>query len=287
MDTLQHLINGLLLGGTLALIGLGFSLVWGILNIVNLAHAAFILLAAYLTYYLWSGLGLDPFLSLPVTMIVLFGLGFLIQKYIINRVIRASLLVTFLLTFGIQSLLTNLALRFFSADFRQAKPPYQGQSFALGQLQIPYALLGGLLVALILTYLVYLFMSRTKIGNAIRAVGMDLQAGRLMGINISNIYALTFGIGAALAAAAGTLLAVSTQFSPAGFDIYNIDAFTVVVLGGLGSIPGALLGGLVLGIVSEFATTWLPDQAQVLVFALLIFVLVVKPTGLLGKEGYH
>lgn len=287
MDYIQHLINGILLGGTLALVGLGFSLVWGILNIVNLAHAALILLAAYISYYMWSDLQIDPFLSLPFTMVAMFVLGFLIQKFVINRVIRAPLLVTFLLTFGIQSLITNLALRFFSADFRQAKPAYQGNSISLGQLQIPYALLGGLIVALVLTYLTYLFMSKTRLGNAIRAVGMDLQAGRLMGINISNIYALTFAIGAALAAAAGTLLSVSSQFSPAGFDVYNIDAFVVVVLGGLGSVAGALVGGLALGLITEFATTWLPDQAQVVVFLILIVVLVVKPTGLLGKEGYH
>src|SRR5580765_8277653 len=122
MDFVQHILNGLLQGCILALVGLGFSLVWGILNIINLAHAAFIMLAAYLTYFLWSLGGVDPFVSLPLTMAVLFAVGYLMQKHVINLVMGASVLTTFLLTFGIESLLVNLALRFFSADTRQSKP---------------------------------------------------------------------------------------------------------------------------------------------------------------------
>lgn len=287
MGFVQHLINGLLQGTILALVGLGFSMVWGILNIINLAHAALIMLAAYMTYFLWNGAGLDPFLSLPLTMLTLFAFGYLLQRYVINLVIRASLLTTFLLTFGIEGLLINLALRFWSADTRQTRPAYANQALTLGELRLPYTQLGAVVVALLLTYLLYLFLDHTKPGNAIRAVGLDLLAARLMGIDIGRTYAITFGIGAALAAAAGTLLSTTGGFSPNSFGIYNILAFSVVVLGGLGSIPGALIGGLAFGLVNEFGGAYMSPQRDVIVFAILILVLVVRPTGLLGREGYR
>ncbi len=287
MDLAQHLVNGLLQGCLLALVGLGFSIVWGVLNIINLAHAALIMLAAYLTYFLWSALGLDPFLALPITMLALFGLGYGLQKYVINLVMGASALSTFLLTFGFEALLVTLALRLFSADTRQTKPFYANASLSLGPLYLPYTQLGAVVVALLLTYLLYLFLDRTQTGSSIRAVGQDRIAARLMGIDIGQTYALTFGVGAALAGAAGALLSTTSGFSPNAFGAFNVLAFSVVVLGGLGSIPGALLGGLVFGLVYEFGGTYLLAQRDVAIFAILILVLVVRPTGLLGREGYR
>src|SRR3982074_3373338 len=281
-DIFQHIINGLLQGCILALIGLGFSLVWGILNIINLAHAAFIMLAAYLTYFLWSAFALDPFLTLPVAMLVLFGLGYVLQRYVINLVMGASILTTFLLTFGFENLFVNLALRLFSADTRQSKPFYANASLSIGPLYLPYTQLGAVIVALLLTYLLYLFLDRTRTGSSIRAVGQDRIAARLMGIDIGRTYALTFGLGAALAAASGTLLSTTSGFAPNAFG-----TFSVVVLGGLGSIPGALLGGLVFGLVYEFSGTYVLSQRDVVIFAILILVLVIRPTGLLGREGYR
>lgn len=287
MGFVQHVINGLLQGTILALVGLGFSMVWGILNIINLAHAAFIMLAAFTTYFLWAKAGVDPFASLVVTMPLLFALGYVLQRYVINLVIRASLLTTFLLTFGFEGLFINLALRWWSADTRQTRPFYANEALNLGGLRLPYTQLGAVVVALVLTVLLYLFLDHTKTGSAIRAVGLDLLAARLMGVDIGRTYAITFGLGAALAAAAGTLLSTIGGFSPNSFGIYNILAFSVVVLGGLGSIPGALLGGLVFGLVNEFGGAYLSPQRDVIIFAILILVLVVKPTGLLGKEGYR
>jgi len=283
----QHVINGLLQGAILALVGLGFSMVWGILNIINLAHAAFIMLAAFMTYFLWLKVSLDPFLSLPLTMGTLFVAGYLLQRFVINLVIRASLLTTFLLTFGLEGLLINLALRFWSADTRQTRPSYANVALAFGELRLPYTQLGAVVVVLVLTAALYLFLDHTRTGSAIRAVGLDLLAARLMGVNIGRIYAITFGIGAALAAAAGTLLSTTGGFSPGSFGIFNILAFSVVVLGGLGSIPGALIGGLAFGLVNEFGGAYMAGQRDVLIFAILILVLVVKPTGLLGREGYR
>jgi branched-chain amino acid transport system permease protein len=287
VDVAQHVLNGLLQGGLLALVGLGFSLVWGILNIINLAHAAFIMLGAYMTYFLWIGLGLDPFLSLPVTMGTLFGAGFLLQKYVINLVMRASALTTFLLTYGFETLLINLALRIFTADTRQSRPFYANEALALGELRLPYTQIGAFAVALLLTALLHRFLDYTRTGNSVRAVGQDQMAARLMGIDIGRTYALTFGIGAALAAAAGTLLSTTSGFSPQSFGTLNILAFSVVVLGGLGSVPGALIGGLAFGLVYEFGGTYFLAQRDVLIFGVLILVLVLRPTGLLGREGYR
>ena len=179
-----------------------------------------------------------------------------------------------------------MALRLFSADLRQTKPAYANVSLALGGLYLPYTQLGAVVVAIVVTVLLYLFLDHTRTGRAIRAVGQDRVAARLMGIDIRRTYALTYAIGAALAGASGALLSTTNGFAPAGFGVYNVLAFSVVVLGGLGSIPGALIGGLAFGLVNEFGGTYLLSQRDVIIFAILILVLVVKPTGLLGKEGY-
>jgi branched-chain amino acid transport system permease protein len=287
VDLVQHLVNGALQGSLLALVGLGFSMVWGILNIINLAHAAFIMWAAYLTYFLWSVAGIDPFVGLPLTAAVMAGSGYVLQRRVTNLVMRASVLTTFLLTYGYETLLVNLGLRFFTADTRQTRPFYANASLELGGIHLPYTQLGAVAVALAATLALHVFLDYTRTGRAIRAVGQDQVAARLMGIDIGRTYAVTYGLGTALAAVAGTLLSTTSGFSPASFGVYNILAFSVVVLGGLGSIPGALLGGLAFGLVSEFSSIYLLPQRDVVVFAIMILVLVTRPTGLLGKEGYR
>jgi branched-chain amino acid transport system permease protein len=289
----QILVNGLLLGGMLGLIGLGFSMVWGILNIVNLAHAAFIMLGAYLTFWLFSQAGMDPFLTLPISMAALFVLGFVLQKYIINWVIRAPLLVTFVLTFGFETFFVSLGRVFFTADQRAVSPVYNAAALVIGDTIINWMKLAGFVIALALTGALYLFMRYTRTGTAIRAVGMDADAARLMGINVARVYALTYALSAAVAGAAGTLLSMWYSFTPDAFGIYNIRAFAVVVLGGLGSIPGALIGGLVFGLLdqgissSTVAGVQLGALKEALIFIVMVAILVVRPTGLLGKEGYR
>lgn len=294
--SLQDIISGLLLGGMLGLVGLGFSLVWGILNIVNLAHAPVIMFGAYIAFYAFDSLHIDPFITLPFAMVITGAFGYLLQRFLINRVIKASLLITFLLTFGLEVMLVNLGRLMFTGTQRSVQTSYDSASFGLFNAQVSYKKLAGLGVALALTYLLYLFMSRTRTGNAIRAVGMDLQASRLMGINIANTYMLTYAISAALAGAAGVLLSSWSAFTPDDFGLYNIRAFAVVVLGGLGSIPGALIGGLAFGLISEVgggiklgtgldAFTLGPWKEGIL-FAALVLVLIVRPQGLMGKQGY-
>ena len=289
----QVLINGLLLGGLLGLVGLGFSLVWGVLNIVNLAHSALIMLAAYVTYYLFSTLNVDPFLTLPISMLALFILGFLLQKYVTNLVMRAPLLVTFVLTFGFQTLLVSIARVIFTVNDRGVNPSYSAAALTIGDTIINWMKLASFSVALLVTGGLYLFVTYTRTGNAIRAVGMDPDAARLMGVNVAQVYAITYAVSAAVAAVAGTLISMWYAFTPDSFEIYNIRAFAVVVLGGLGSIPGALIGGLVFGLLDQgISSASIGDfqfgaLKEALIFLVMVLILLVRPTGLLGKEGYR
>lgn len=290
VEIAQHLINGILLGGIFAVVAVGFSLVWGIMNIINLTHGAFIMLGAYLTYWLFTLFGVDPFLSIPLSMVVMFGLGYLIQLRLINLVIRAPLLVTFLLTFGLETLFVNLALRAFTGDQRSVTTAYSGAGLALGGLQISYVRVATLAVALVLTFLFNAGLNRTRIGQGIRATGMDLVAARLAGINIARTYAMTYAMGAAAAAAAGSLIAISYTVTPGMGSAYTVRAFAICVMGGLGSVPGALLGGLVLGLIEEFGTAYIPHgtgYADAITFGALVLVLIFRPRGLIGKAFYQ
>ena len=282
----QSLVNGLMFGGTLAVVAFGFSLVWGILNIVNLAHGAYLMLAAYFAFYWYDRLHLDPFLAILPAMGVFFLLGYGVQRFIINNVIRAPLLVTFLLTFGIEIILVNLALQAFGGDFRAVAPPYAGVGLTLGNVKISYIKLATFAVSLLLAGGLHLFLTRTKTGNAIRAVGMDIDAAQLCGVRIGQTYAVTYAIATALAAAAGVLLSMIFSITPDMGGRFNQYSFAVVVLGGLGSVPAALVGGLIFGLVDSFAGLVMPGLKDAIPFIVMILVLVVRPQGLLGKAFY-
>ena len=280
----QIAVNALLLSGILALVALGFSLVWGIMNIVNLSHGAFIVVGAYLTFWLHELAGLDPFLSIPISMIVLFGLGYLVQRTLINQIIRAPLLATFLLTFGLEILIVNLLNFFFKADTRSVQTPYSGLGFALGPVRVPYIRLGAVLVALALVLALGAFLNRSRIGRAIRATGMDLEAARLTGVKVRTIDGLTYAIGASLAGAAGSLLSMLVAFDPNLGGSYTERAFVICVLGGLGNVVNVLIGAAVYAIVEVFVGSRLPALSQAVTFAILVLVLVVRPQGIAGKS---
>ncbi len=285
MGTVQQVINGLLLGGVLALVALGFSLVWGILNVINIAHGAFVMIGAFVTYWLFDLFGLDPFLSIPLSMLTLFVLGYALQAGVINWVVRAPPLITLLLTFGLDLLLTNLALLWWSADVRSVNPSYVGSRLEVGSLVVPYVQLAALALALVITGLLSLFLARTRLGQAILATAYDHVGARVVGISIPRIYAITFAISAALAGAAGTLIATIRPITPTMGADYTVLAFAIVVLGGLGSALGALIGGLVFGLVEVFATVWLgAGYSEAVVFAIILLVLLLRPQGILGRE---
>ena len=285
----QALVNWLLLGSLYGAVALGFSLVWGIMNIVNLAHGAFIIVGAYTAFWLYTQLHIDPYISIPLTMAVLFIIGWIVQYVAINRVIRAPLLVTFLLTFGLDLLIADLVQQFFSSDLRSINTAYAGNGLDIGSTHIAFDHLIAAVIAILLTAALNYFLTRTRTGNAILATGMDRDAARLMGISIRNTYALTFAIGAALAGAAGAMLSELYPFDPSSGGTFTLRAFVIVVLGGLGTPWGVLAGGLVFGL-AETVVPLIPGVGpgydDAIAFAVLVAVLIFRPNGLLGKPYY-
>lgn len=287
MDLLaQVLINGVLLGGLYAVMALGLALVWGVLNIVNLAHGAFIMLGAYLAWHLYTYLGIDPFLGLPLTAIVMFCFGYTLQRGLLNLIVRAPMFNTLLITFGLEVVLTYLAQLAFSADFRTINPPYAGSSIALGPLVVPLARLMAFGVAAALTIGMWLFLLRTKLGRAIRATAQNLVAARLYGVAPRHLYAVTFGIGIGLAGAAGSLYGTVSQINPYIGATLTAKCFAIAIIGGLDNPLGVLVGGLVLGIIESLTVLYIgATYDDVASFGVLVLVLIVRPTGLLGKTA--
>ncbi len=284
---IQQVVLGLMLGGVYVAVAIGFSLVWGILNIVNLAHGALVVVGMYATWYLFSHFAVDPFLTLPVDAVLLFGIGYLVQRGVINRVIRAPLFFTLLLTFGINLVLINLFLVWFKADFRSVTPSYSGAGLAVGGITIPYVRLAALAVALLLAAAVGVFLNRTRTGFAIQAVGADRDAAQLVGIDLRHVYALTFAVGAACAGVAGGLLSTIQAISPTAGEPYTLQAFVVVILGGLGRVSATVVGGILFGLIEVLAQSEVPGLgagwSNAIAFAVLVLVLVVRPQGLLGR----
>ena len=288
MLTLQILANGLVLGGLYACIASGFSLVWGVLNVINILHGSIIVLGGYLAFYAHAELGIHPFLSVLIAAPLFYAAGHALQRALINRMIAAPVLLTLSLTFGLDLMLQNAMLLAFTADFRKLilDPPLG--VLALGSVVIPVDRLMAMLLALALTGLLYLLLARSRIGRAVVAVRMDREAAALMGVSVKKINAVTFGLGAMMAGASGPLLAAIYPISPLTGTVYLGKAFVICVLGGLGSVPGAMVGGIALGVVESFGALWFgPEHATTLSFLLLIVVLLVKPTGLLGRKGYE
>jgi len=280
----QDLVNGLLAGGIFAVVALGFSLVWGIMNIINLAHGAFVMLGAYTAFVLFSTWNVDPFVSVPIAFIVLFVLGYAIQRCVLNFVVRAPILTTFLLTFGLSLLIVNLVLLVFHGDIKGITTAYSGANFALGPVTVAWTKLLTLVAALIITALMQLFLTKTKTGRAIRATSMDIGAAQLSGVRVAHLYAIVFGLGAGLAGAAGALISLSYSLQPSMGDPFIITAFVVCVLGGLGSVQGALVGGLVYGVLESFGSQYVGTGVQdAVALVVLLIVLIVRPTGLMGR----
>lgn len=287
MILLQVLINGLLLGAFYTLIGVGFSLVWGVTNIINLAHGAIALLGAYITYYLFQTFQIDPFLTLPVSFISLFIFGYVLQRYLMNMVIKAQIFMLLILTFGMEIFLVNFMTTFFSADFKSVTPQYAGNSLVLGDIVIPYIRLAVFGICLFIIVLMGLFLDKTWTGKAIKATSLDLEAAMMTGINPAKTYSITFGFGAGLAGLAGSLLTLTQSFSPNIAGGLTLRAFIVSILGGLGRIEGALLGGIILGIVETMSSYTIGESYKnAIAFGLMVLMLIIKPSGILGRKYY-
>jgi branched-chain amino acid transport system permease protein len=282
----EQVVLGLLLGGIYVAVGLGFSLVWGILNIVNLAYGAMVMVGSYITWLLFTHSGVDPFASLPVNIVLLFCFGYALQYVVINRIVRAPFLYTFLITFGLDLVIVNVLLLVFSSDYRSVTTPYSGASLSAGPVLIPYIRLWSLVVAWALAAAMWWILNRTKIGDSIQAVGADKDAAQLVGINLRRTYALTFGLGAACAGVAGALISTYQAITPSAGEPYTLQAFVVVILGGLGRVSATVVGGMLFGLVevlAQGAPHLGAGYQNAIAFGLLVLVLLIRPRGLLGR----
>jgi branched-chain amino acid transport system permease protein len=284
---LQATIYGLLQGGLLALVAVGFSLVWGVMNVVNLSHGAFVVLGAYLGWQLNSSLGLDPFLGMIIVALILFCVGYAVQRYLINLVVNGPIFITLLLTFGLELLLVQGMNIVFTANYQSITTSYAGNAIVLGGIQVPLGRLLAFLLAVGITVALVKVMANTRVGMSIMATGMDRGAARLMGIRARHVYALTFGIATALAGMAGTMVGTVGTFNPAAAGGFTLLSFVIAVLGGLGNMYGAMVGGLLMGLVQAWGGYYLSGTwVNALAFLVLVIVLMFRPSGLVGKAFY-
>lgn len=288
MLLLQVLTNGLALGGLYASIAVGFSLVWGVLNVINILHGSMIVLGGYLAFFAHQYFGINPFLFAPFAGAVLFVIGFAIQRLAINPVMGRPVLITLVLTFGINLFFDNAMLAAFNADYRKViiDPPLG--VFEIGSVLLPVDRLYATLLGLALVGALWLLLRGTQLGRAIVAVRMDRDAAALMGIDVRLTYAVAFALGAFMAGAAGALLSGIFPISPVSSGSYLGKAFVICVLGGLGSIPGVVAGGFALGVIESFgALAFGPEHALTISFGLLLVLLILRPQGLLGVKGFN
>jgi len=277
----QVIISGILAGALYAMVALGLALIYGVMRVINIAHGPLLMLGAYTTFFLYSAFGLNPYLSVPVTMAALFVVGVVLQRSLVFRVVDAPELSSLLLTFGVSIGLVNLAQLAFTSDLRAVE--YLTGSIPLGPFALSKTRLVAFAFAAGVTALAFLFLQRTRLGKAIRATSQSPEVAMVCGIDVRRIHMLTFGLATALAAAGGALLAVIVAIQPEMGQVWTFKSFLVIVLGGAGNYPGALLGGMLLGLVEQGASLFLTTQlSEVVAYLLLVVVLLVRPTGLLG-----
>jgi branched-chain amino acid transport system permease protein len=276
----QVVISGLLAGSLYALVALGLGLIFGVMRVLNVAHGPLLMLGAYTTFWLFHWFGLNPYVSLAVSMPALFALGVALQRGLVRRVVDAPELSSLLLTFGIAIGLVNLAQLGFTSDLRSVE--YLTGSFLWGPFAFSKSRLIACAFAVAITAAAFVFLQRTRLGKAIRAVSQSREVAQVCGINVERIHLIAFGIASALAAAGGSLVAVMVAIQPEMGGVYTFKSFLVIVLGGAGSYPGALLGGLFLGLVEQLSSLFLTTQVnEAVAYVLLIVVLLVRPGGLL------
>jgi len=286
---LSALLNGLTTGAVYALIALGLTLIYGVLHIINFAHGASLMMALYGVYALKERWGIDPYLALPVMVPAMFVLGYVMQRVVINRASHGKDENILLVTLGLSIVMENLALLFFKSDTRTIDTAYTLTTVAIGpesaQVMVSLPKLVAFAGALVVSALLILILQRTDLGRAIRAVAKEKQGACLMGIDVEHVYAMCFGLGLACLGAAACFLLPAYYVNPQVGNGFVLVAFTVVVLGGMGSFAGALLGGLLIGVVESFGGLFLGESlGQVGIFVIFIGVLLLRPEGLFGAK---
>jgi branched-chain amino acid transport system permease protein len=286
MQFIQAVVDGVLLGGVYGVIATGLSLVFGVLGIVNFAQAEFLMLGMYAAFYVWRFLGLDPMIGAFFALMVGFGVGYIAQRLLVARVMKAPASSQIFLTVGLMIVIENAALLAFGSDYQSVQTPYQTASMTIGSIFIsaPYAFAFGM--SLLMSAALWWFLSRTWLGRSIRATAQNSMAATLMGIATKRTYAIAFGLGTGLTAFGGGVILPYLTASPTIGQSFVVLMFTVVVLGGLGSVVGALVGGIVVGIIQSVSALFFPIQLQNLVlFVIFIAVLAFRPQGLISS-GY-
>lgn len=279
-------LNGLTTGAIYALVALGLTLIYGVLHIINFAHGACLMVALYAVWLLHARLGIDPYLALPLVVPAMFGLGYALQRGIVNRASHGKDENILLVTLGLAIVLENLALLAFKSDTRTIDTPYTLTTVAIGPAMIALPKLIAFAGALAAAGLLWLIVVRTDLGRAIRAVAKEKQGARLCGIDVDHVYAMSFGIGLACLGAAACFLLPAYYVNPQVGAGFVLVAFTIVVLGGMGSFAGALLGGLLIGVVESLGGLWLGESlGQIGIFAIFIAVLLFRPQGLFGARA--
>ena len=280
----QVIISGLLAGSLYAMVALGLGLIFGVMRVLNIAHGPLLMLGAYVTFWLFSTVGLNPYLSLLVSMPLLYLLGMLLQRFLVRRVVDAPELSSLLLTFGVSIALVNVAQLAFTSDLRAVE--YLTGSFVLGPFAFSKSRVVACAIAIAITGAAFAFLQKTRLGKAIRAVSQSREVAQVCGINVGRIHMIAFGLASALAAAGGSLVAVMVAIQPEMGQVYTFKSFLVIVLGGAGNYPGALLGGLLLGLIEQVSSLFLTTQVnEAVAYILLVLVLLVRPTGLLGGRA--
>ncbi|MEI7444308.1 MAG: branched-chain amino acid ABC transporter permease [Burkholderiales bacterium] len=279
-------LNGLTTGAVYALVALGLTLIYGVLHIVNFAHGASLMLALYGVYLLKANFGIDPYLALPIVVPAMFALGYALQRLIINRASHGKDENILLVTLGLSIVMENLALMAFRSDTRTIETPYTLSVVPIGPAAIALpkvvAFAGALAASAVLLWIV----SRTDLGRAIRAVAKEKQGAKLMGIDVDHVYATSYGIGLACLGAAACFLLPAYYVNPQVGSGFVLVAFTIVVLGGMGSFAGALAGGLLIGVVESLGGLFLGESlGQIGIFAIFIAVLLFRPQGLFGAKA--
>jgi len=283
----QVIANGILTGGLYALIAVGLTLIFGVMRVINFMHGETLMLGSYLTYFLFTLYGIDPFFSLPLAIFALFTLGVAIQRFFINPVIDAPHLNQILLTFGLVLIIQNLALILWTGNYVSMTTHYSGISIKWGPLSLGLTRLLGLLIAICLTILLTLTLKKTEWGKSVRAVTQDREAAMLMGVNVNRVNMLAFGVGSAMGGAGGVVTSMIMYIFPLVGMLFVLKAFAIVVLGGFGSIAGAVVGSLILGLTESIVTNYVPSGSgwsEGVSFVILIVILVLRPKGLFYAE---
>jgi branched-chain amino acid transport system permease protein len=281
----QSLLSGVLIGGVYALIGIGLTIIFGVMRIINFAHGDIMMIGMYLTYGLFTVLGVDPFLSIAITIPIMFVFGAILQKLFINRVLNALPQNQILLTIGLGLIMSNTMMMFCTSDYKILSTSYSSSSVKLLGISISEPLAISFVITAAITALLYWFFLKTDTGQAIRATAQDREAAQLMGINVKRMSIIAFGLGASLAGTAGALIAPTYYIFPQIGSIFTLKAFVITVLGGMGSILGATLGGVIIGVAESMGAVYISSGwKDVVVFALFLLVLLFKPAGLLGKS---